>query len=295
MGVFTPETDDKGIKEKISQAIRQVETQRRDLEQLRYRLEERRKGMFDLTVRAIEKNDEMRARILAAEHVELQKITRVVNASELALLHINVRLETIRDVGDIMHVLSNAFEAVKKIGKSVSEIAPNIEHASSEINESLKNILSELGMLSPNVTISLADTPGEIFSKAQQLINERTSDLSELPKSIQQGETNGESIFEKTKRVALLATDDESEGLESEEFKPVLYSSFDEIPEDPEHAVKNYIKSSGGSKIDVVDASAQLNLPVDLVEQAYIKVLAEKKFNATSSHTVKRVPSGPGT
>ena len=282
MGVFSSDDTDKGLKDKIGAAIRQVDVQRKELEQLRYRLEERRKSMFDLTVRAIEKNDEMRARVLAGEHVELQKIGKVVNASELALLHISVRLETIRDVGDIMYVLTNAFKAVRKIGKSVAEVAPNLEQAASEINESFSGILAELGMVSPSVIISLTDSPTEIFHKAQQLINERTSELSDLPKSIQSLDAT-ESIFEKTKKVALLATEGEDDELESEDFKPVLYSEFDETTSDPEHAVRNYMRQSGVSKIDVNDASAQLNLPVDLVEQAYIKVLAEKRFTANSS------------
>lgn len=282
LSVFSSDDSDKGLKDKIGGAIRQVDVQRKELEQLRYRLDERRKTMFDLTVRAIEKNDEMRARVLAGEHVELQKIGKVVNASELALLHISVRLETIRDVGDIMYVLNNAFKAVRKIGKSVAEVAPNLEQAASEINESFSSILAELGMVSPNVNLSLTDTPTEIFHKAQQLINERTSELSDLPKSIQNLEPT-ESIFEKTKKVAILATEGDDDEFESEDFKPVIYSTFDETPADPEHAIRNYLKESGVSKIDVNDASAQLNLPVDLVEQAYIKVLAEKRFTANSS------------
>jgi division protein CdvB (Snf7/Vps24/ESCRT-III family) len=291
LGVFSsPSNDaDKAVKEKIGIAIRQIDIQRRELEQLRCRLEDRRKLMFDSTVRAIEKHDEMRARVLAGEHVELQKIARVVNASELALLHISVRLETIRDVGDIMYVLTNAFKAVRRIGKSVAEVAPNLEQAASEINYSFSNILAELGMVSPHVTLSLSDTPSEIFQKAQQLISERTSELSELPKSIEKIREGKHSFYEQTKKVALLATEgDDEDDLDSEEFKPVLYSSFESSRFDAEGAVRDYLKASGNAKIDITDASAHLNLPVDLVEQAYIKVLSEKRFTTNSSASVKQ-------
>jgi division protein CdvB (Snf7/Vps24/ESCRT-III family) len=291
LGVFSssPSDTDKAVKEKIGVAIRQIDIQRRELEQLRSRLEDRRRLMFDSTVRAIEKHDEMRARVLAGEHVELQKIARVVNASELALLHISVRLETIRDVGDIMYVLTNAFKAVRRIGKSVAEVAPNLEQAASEINYSFSNILSELGMVSPHVTLSLSDTPSEIFQKAQQLISERTSELSELPKSIEKIREGKDSIYEQTKKVALLATEsDDEDDLDSQEFKPVLYSSFESARYDAEGAVRDYLKASGNAKIDITDASAHLNLPVDLVEQAYIKVLSERRFTTNSSTTVKQ-------
>jgi division protein CdvB (Snf7/Vps24/ESCRT-III family) len=287
LGLFSSGEAERGVKERINLAIRQIDIQRRELEQLRCRLEERRRLMFDSTVKAIEKQDEMRARVLAGEHVELQKISNVVNASELALLHISVRLETIRDVGDIMYLLTNAVKSVKRVGKSVAEVAPNLEQAASEINDSFSNILAELGMVSPNVTISLSDTPSEIFQKAQQLISERTSELSELPDYIQKTRSEN-SLFEQTKKIALLATEGEEDEDELEDFKPVLYSNYTDKRSSAEVAVRDYIKESGSSSIDVINASAQLNLPVDLVEQAYIKVLAEKRFTTNSSAAVKQ-------
>ncbi|MFI5420038.1 MAG: hypothetical protein ACHQ1H_03640, partial [Nitrososphaerales archaeon] len=104
MRVFSSFKGDKNLKEKINVSLRQIDIQRKELEQLKIQLEERRSVKIDAAIRAIEKNDEKRARVLAGEHVELQKVTNVVSASELALLHIVVRLETIRDVGDVMYV-----------------------------------------------------------------------------------------------------------------------------------------------------------------------------------------------
>ena len=297
LGIFS-EGGDKDLKEKITYAIRQVEVQRKELEQLRFRLEGRRTSIFNAIVRAVEQADEMRARVLSGEHAELQKITRVVNASELALLHIVVRLETMRDVGDVMYVLSNAFKAVKRIGKSMSEIAPNLEAAANEINDSFSNILSELGILTPSINIALTDTPQEIFDKAQQVIHERTTELSELPKSLQEAESaKGESIFQRTKRIALLATDDESGEAESDEseFKPVILGDGEPMRLDVEMAVRDYVRERSSEKIDILDCSAQLNLPVDLVEQAYIKLLSERSFNTPVSKRVRNtVPQSSG-
>jgi len=292
LGVFSANDSDRGLKDKINSSLRQIEAQRKELEMLRSRLEDRRHTMFDATIRAIEKSDEMTARVLEGEHTELQKIIKVVIASELALLHICVRLETIRDVGDIMSVLSNAFKSVKRVGKSVSEIAPNMEQAASEINGSFANILTELRMISPSVNLSPMDTPNEIFEKAQKLIGDRTLELENLPRNMTQAITEEESIFEKSKRIALLATEGDDSGEdEQEEFKPELFSSGTasnfEVPvaRDPELAVRNYLLRIGTSKLNVADASAQLNLPVDLVEQAYIKVLADKRFFGHSNST----------
>ncbi len=288
LNVFLPSQLDGGVKDKINASLRQIEVQRKELQALKARLEDRRRVLFESTIRAIEKSDEMTAQVLEGEHTELQKIIKVVIASELALLHICVRLETIRDVGDIMSVLSNAFKSVRKVGKSVSEIAPNMDQAAAEINGSFTNILTELKMVSPNVNISLTDTPNEIFEKAQKLIGERTLELENLPRNL--AEVMGEeSIYEKSKKIALLATEGEDGENNEEEFKPELYSSgsnFDHpMARDPESAVRNYLTRRGSTKIDVIDASAQLNLPVDLVEQAYIKVLADRRFFSHSNST----------
>ncbi len=285
------EGGDNSLKEKITTAIKQIEVQRKELDQLRFRLDQRRKSIFNSTVRSFERGDEMRARLLANEHYELQKITRVVNASELALLHIVVRLETLRDVGDVMYVLTSAFKAVRKIGKSISEVAPNLERASEEINQSFSNILSELGVISPSVNIALTDTPQEIFDKAQQLISEKTSELSELPKAINESDGSEEpSIFEKTKRIALLATEEEDEegnlifGRDDPSgFGPVLFNPADSTKIDPETAVRRYVREFGqDGKIDVTLASVKLNLPVDKIEQSYLKILSEDNFDNQS-------------
>lgn len=290
LGVFSTTETDRGLKDKINSSLRQIEAQRKELEMLKGRLEDRRRTMFDATIRAIEKSDEMTARVLEGEHAELQKIIRVVVTSEIALLHICIRLETIRDVGDIMSVLSNAFKSVKKVGKSVSEIAPNMDQAAAEINGSFTNVMAELKMISPSVNISLTDSPNEIFQKAQKLIEDRTLELENLPRNLSET-MREESIFEKSKKIALLATEgDDSPDGDEDEFKPELFSTgvanFEQpVARDPESAVRNYLARMGNSKMDVVNASAQLNLPVDLVEQAYIKVLSDKRFFGHSNAT----------
>ncbi len=98
-----------------------------------------------------------------------------------------------------------------------------MEQPQAEINGSFTNILTELKMVSPNVNISLTDTPNEIFEKAQKLIGDRTLELENLPRNLAETMIE-ESIYEKSKRIALLATEgDDAQGEEDEEqFKPEL-------------------------------------------------------------------------
>jgi division protein CdvB (Snf7/Vps24/ESCRT-III family) len=283
---------ERDLRDKINHTIREIDIQRRDLEQLRFRLEERRVAMFNATVRAVENGDDMRAQVFAGEHVELQKVTKVVNASELALLHIIVRLETLRDVGDVTVALSSAFKEVKRISKSIKNIAPDLESSAREVNQSFADLLAELGILSPDINIALSDTPEQIFEKAQRLINEKTSELKELPASIEKLRIDeGAGLLEKTKKIALLASgEDPDENTDDEELKPSIFISGLKTHEtteiakaDPERAIKKFMQERNADKIDVLDCSAQLNLPVDQVEQAYIKLLSARQKGKSSN------------
>ena len=90
------------IKPKIASTIKEIEYHRRELETLRGRLEQRRRTLFDTTVRAMVSRDQSKASVYANEWAELRKVGKVVYASELALTQVVLRLESIVDVGDVM-------------------------------------------------------------------------------------------------------------------------------------------------------------------------------------------------
>src|SRR5712692_6596241 len=93
---------EENVKPKIASTIKEIELHRRELENLRAKLEQRRKGLFDTTVRAMISKDKSKAAVYANEWSELRKVGKVVYASELALTQVVLRLESIVDVGDVM-------------------------------------------------------------------------------------------------------------------------------------------------------------------------------------------------
>jgi division protein CdvB (Snf7/Vps24/ESCRT-III family) len=108
-----------GIKPKISSTIKEIEYHRKELENLRVKLEQRRKALFDTTVKAMMTKDQSKATIYANEWAELRKVGKVVYASELALTQVVLRLESIVDVGDVMSHMSMAFKVLHKVNKTV--------------------------------------------------------------------------------------------------------------------------------------------------------------------------------
>ena len=122
------------MKSKIGSTIKQIEYHRKELENLRGRLEQRRKGLFDTTVKAMMVKDQQKANIYANEWAELRKVGKVVYASELALTQVVLRLESIVDVGDVMSHMSMAFKVLGKVNKTVQGHDPSLDQATSDIN-----------------------------------------------------------------------------------------------------------------------------------------------------------------
>ena len=87
-----------GMKKKLISAAKRIELHKREVIFLRLRLENRRQSLFEKVVRAIEHKDDNSASVYAVELNEVKKVLCAVKASELSLIQIIVRLESIRDV-----------------------------------------------------------------------------------------------------------------------------------------------------------------------------------------------------
>jgi len=65
-------------KPKIASTIKEIEFHRKELENLRAKLEQRRKTLFDTTIKAMQSKDESKANVYANEWAELRKVGKVV-------------------------------------------------------------------------------------------------------------------------------------------------------------------------------------------------------------------------
>jgi division protein CdvB (Snf7/Vps24/ESCRT-III family) len=270
-----------GLRRKISTAVKKIEAHRRELESLKLRLEARRKALFETAVRALRSKDEEKASVYANEHAELTKVIRVLSKSELALTQIIVRLESIRDVGDIMYQMTAAFKVMKSVSKTVSGLIPAIETAGEEVNSTLSQTLAELGKLSPTISFDVRTDSGEdIFERAKLYAEQKAMELQELPSSLLS--MPGEGIVEKAKKVALLATGEEPNVANNDTYtpKPILLTS--RKSRKVEELVYKYAQEKGGIS-DVIMTARELGLPVDEVERAVLELASRGKLRLDSN------------
>lgn len=258
------------MKPKIASTIKEIDLHRRELENLRVKLDQRRKSLFETTVKAMMTKDKSKAAVYANEWAELRKVGKVVYASELALTQVVLRLESIVDVGDVMSHLVMAFKVLRKVNKTVQGLVPSLDQASDEISTALTETMAEMGNVSPSISFNIQTESGEeLIEQARKLAEERAEEMKRTmvvsPRQIQQ---NGEEL---ERRVPLLATGEEDEELMA------LGTLYRAPPgEEVEEQVLQYAAIHNGS-VDITDASAILKMPSDDLEQAMLKLLSEGK------------------
>ncbi len=269
------------MKPKIASTIKEIELHRRELENLRARLEQRRKSLFETTVKAMKAKDRSKASVYANEWAELRKVGKVVYASELALTQVVLRLESIVDVGDVMAHMSMAFKVLRKVNKTVAGLVPSLDQASSEISNTLTETMAEMGNVSPAISLDIHTENGEeLVEQARKLAEERAEQMkASLGVSPGQIQREADSLEE---RVPLLATGEEDE--EEAALLGTLYRS--PSVEDAEEQVLQYAAIHDG-KVDVTDASGVLRMPSDEVESAMLKLLSEGKVKLDGEGTAQ--------
>lgn len=261
---------EENVKPKISSTIKEIELHRRELENLRAKLELRRKTLFDTTVRAMIAKDTPKASVYANEWAELRKVGKVVYASELALTQVILRLESIVDVGDVMQHMSMAFRVLRKVNKTVQGLVPSIDQASSEISTALTETMAEMGNVSPSISLNIQTESGEeLVEQARKLAEERADEMTRtLGVSPLQVQRKAEEFDMK---VPILAS-----GGEDYDELSVLGTIYSQPVEDSEEQVLQYAAIHNGN-VDIADASTVLKMPSDDVEQAMLKLMSEGK------------------
>jgi division protein CdvB (Snf7/Vps24/ESCRT-III family) len=266
---------DENVKPKIASTIKEIELHRRELENLRVRVEQRRKSLYDTTLKAMTAKDRSKAVVYANEWAELRKVGKVVYASELALTQVILRLESIVDVGDVMSHLSMAFKVLRKVNKTVQGLVPSLDQASSEITNTLTETMAEMSNVSPNFSLSVNTESGEeLVEQARKFAEQRAEEMKQSLGVTSREIREAAEPLRQT--VALLEGGEEGE--EDEDALGVLYT--DQKPEGLEERVLQYAVIHNGN-VDITDASTALKLPPDDVEEAMLNLLNEGKMKVS--------------
>jgi division protein CdvB (Snf7/Vps24/ESCRT-III family) len=173
-------TSSKPLKSKIAEAERKIKIQMNKIDLALSKIAERDSYIFRKVVMALQRKDPQQASVYANELSEVRKLGKLVTQANLALQQVTLRLNTVRDLGDAVTVLSPAISVVRNVGSNLSYIIPNAHHQINEINNILRDILIDAGELSGNTYMNTETTNEEadkILSDASTLAEKRMKQL----------------------------------------------------------------------------------------------------------------------
>jgi len=179
------------ISPRIMDILTHLKVQAEKLKRTYHRLLARDKELFEACVRAEQELDRDRATIYANEIAQLRKMSRTILKSQISLEKVILRLETIRDFGDVMNVLAPATKIIRRIQSDLSGLVPEVAHNLRMVDEMLEGIMVEAGNVT-GATVSVMVADGEarrILEEASEIAAQRMSNqFPELPEPLKTDE-----------------------------------------------------------------------------------------------------------
>lgn len=270
-----------------------LKTQHNKLEQATFRLKERDKILFQSCINALNNKNKERAAICANEMSEVRKLITFLYNVELAVERVILRLETIKELNDIVFDLKPALKLLQSISQELFEVLPDVSSELCKVNEAINDTLQSTKITTDESVIPVnKKTPeGEqIIKEVSGFLEQRLSEkLPEPPAALQTPAVEKATVKEVVALSASCSQAIDKETVEEpykEPYKEPSQTLFSykkaEIQEislmvekqSLEDVLLEYVKKSNG-EIDVQHCSADLKTSNEEIENA-LKSLGAK-------------------
>jgi len=186
--VFGKVKPDTPIKNKIENAQKQLELQINKLGEIGQKLQKKHDGVFQKIVQAQRANNHQYAKAYAIELQEIRKMNNMVSNAKLSMEQINIRLNTVSELGDVVVTLSPCMSVIKGLGISLGGIMPQANSSMQDLSKILGDVLSGSSMAQHETTIFTRDGSADtvaILEEAQAVIEGQTKqNIPEIPSSL---------------------------------------------------------------------------------------------------------------
>jgi len=180
------------LKNKIDDAQQKLQFQVSKLGVITEKLQKKQDVVFHKIVEAQRANNHTYARAYAIELAEIRKMNNMVSNAKLSMEQIQIRLNTVSELGDIVVTLSPCMSIIKGLGTSIGGIMPEAAASMQDLSNVLGNVLSQSSIGSHDAMITndgSAETIA-ILEEAHAVIKGQTQNsIPEVPIILQQRES----------------------------------------------------------------------------------------------------------
>jgi len=186
--VFGKVKPDAPIKNKIEDAQKKLELQISKLGDISEKLQKKHDHIFQKIVQAQRSNNHSYAKAYAIELQEIRKMNNMVSNAKLSMEQINIRLNTVSELGDVVVTLSPCMSVIKGLGISLGGIMPQANSSMQDLSKILGDVLSGSAMTQQETSIlsreGSADTVA-ILEEAQAVIEGQTKEnIPDIPSNL---------------------------------------------------------------------------------------------------------------
>ena len=168
MGRVKPEAP---LKNRLDTAQKKLQLQITRLAEIDTKLQQKNKMFFEKIVDSKKTNNETYAKVYANELAESRKHQKMVNNAKLSMEQIQIRLNTVSELGDVVVTLSPCMSLIKGLSTSLGGMMPSV-------SDSMQDLSNMLGDIVTGSSITHDGSLGQIESTnsdAQSILEEAQS------------------------------------------------------------------------------------------------------------------------
>ena len=139
MGKVKPEAP---LKNRLEVAQKKLQLQITKLDEIDTKLNQKNNAIFEKIVKAKKSNNETYAKVYANELAEVRKHEKMVNNAKLSMEQIQIRLNTVSELGDVVVTLSPCMSLIKGLSSSLGGMMPTVADSMQDLSNMLGDIVT---------------------------------------------------------------------------------------------------------------------------------------------------------
>ena len=183
MGKVRP---DAPLKNRLDAAQKKLQVQINRLEEIDTKLKSKNDIIFEKIVKAKKSNDENYARVYANELAEIRKHNQMISNAKLSMEQIQIRLNTVSELGDVVVTLSPCMSLIKGLGTSLGGMMPTVSESMLDLSTMLGDIVTGSSITHDGSLTSIETTNSDamsILEEAQTIVEGNTREIMPDPPS----------------------------------------------------------------------------------------------------------------
>ena len=158
MGTVKPEAP---LKHRLDFAQKKLQVQITKLGETEQKLKQKDEVFLQKIVEATKANNQSYAKMYANELAEIRKHNKTVSNAKLSMEQVQIRLNTVSELGDVVVTLSPCMSMIKGLSTSLGGMMP-------EVAESMQDLSSMLGDIATGTQMTHEGTMGEFSASNKE-------------------------------------------------------------------------------------------------------------------------------